>query len=272
MRKKFISSIILVVVIGLVVGCSALSGTETSKVTTLKVGATPVPHGELLKLIKDDLNKEGIELEIVEFTDYVKPNLALNDEEIDANFFQHVPYLDNFNSEHNLTLKSVGTIHVEPLGVYSNTIDKITDLEDGSIVAIPADSVNGARALLLLESNGLLTLDDEVGLEATEKDINRNPKNLKFKAIEAAQIPRVLQDVTIGVINGNYAIEAGINPLEDALILEDGDSPYANIVTTRVDNQESEAIQTLLSHLQSDKVKEYILETYDGAVVPAFDH
>ncbi|MBN2898562.1 MAG: MetQ/NlpA family ABC transporter substrate-binding protein [Clostridia bacterium] len=238
--------------------------------TVIKVGATPVPHAELLELVKDDLAAQNITLEIVEFTDYVKPNLALNDGELDANFFQHLPYLESFSKDHHLDLASVATIHVEPLGVYSDTIESLDDLEEGSTIAIPSDAVNGGRALILLQSNGLIKLKEGYTLEATELDIVENPKNLVFKAIESAQLPRILPDVDAAVINGNFALEAGFVPTEDAVVLEGSDSPYANILVTRTDNKDNPEIQALVKALQSDKIKDFILETYGGGVVPAF--
>jgi D-methionine transport system substrate-binding protein len=269
MKKNISIALVIVLFSVLVVGCSQNDGvSEDSNI--LKVGATPVPHGELLELIKEDLAEEGITLEVVEFTDYVKPNLALKDGEIEANFFQHVPYLDHFNEEHDLELVSSGTVHVEPLGLYSEKISNIESLADESTIAIPADSVNGGRALILLETAGLIELSEGAGLEATEEDIIKNDKGLKFKAIEAAQIPRVLQDIDAGIINGNYAIEAGINPIDDSLLLEGSESPYANIVTTRKDNKDDASIKVLLETLRSEKVKEYIINNYDGGVVPAF--
>lgn len=267
---KKILSIVLFIGFGLlVIGCNQSEETS-SEAIVLKVGATPVPHGELLEIIKEDLQEENIILEVVEFTDYVKPNLALKDGEIDANFFQHEPYLEHFNDEHGLDLVSVGSVHVEPLGLYSEKIDTINQLKDDSIIAIPADSVNGGRALILLESKGLIELSKNAGLEATEEDIVKNNKNLKFKAIEAAQIPRVLPDIDAGIINGNYAIEAGINPIEDSLLLEGSESPYANTIVTRVDNEANTSIKILLETLRSKRVKDYIIENYDGGVVPTF--
>lgn len=244
--------------------------TAEKEVTVLKVGATPVPHAEILNLVKDDLLAQGIQLEVVEFTDYVKPNLSLNDGEIDANFFQHVPYLNTFNEEHKFNLVSAGTVHVEPLGLYSDKLESIDALEDGSTIAIPSDAVNGGRALILLSDNGLIKLSEDAGLEATEKDIIENTKGLKFISVEAAQLPRVLQDVDAAVINGNYAIEAGINPAEDALILEGAESPYANIITVRNGDENREDIKLLIQALQTEKVKNFILENYNGGVVPAF--
>ncbi len=254
---------VLVLVLG-AVGCTK------AEENVLKVGATPVPHAELLELVKADLKDQGIVLEVVEFTDYVKPNLSLNDGEIDANFFQHVPYLDSFAGERGLELTSVGTVHVEPLGLYSEKISAVEDLALGAQIAIPSDSVNGGRALLLLEANGLIQLKENAGLEATEKDIIANPKNLTFTPIEAAQLPRVLADVDAAVINGNYALEAGLVPTENALLLEGGQSPYANILVVKTGDEERKDIAALLAALQTEKVREYILETYGGGVVPAF--
>lgn len=263
--KKIILLVLSLLVALSVVGCAKA---EESKV--IKIGATPVPHAELLQLVKDDLKEKGIEIEIVEFTDYVKPNLALNDKELDLNFFQHVPYLESFSQEHGLDLVSLGTVHVEPLGLYSEKFTDINDIADGSLVAIPSDPVNGGRALILLQSNGLIKLSEESGLEATEKDIVENPKNIKFKAIEAAQLPRVLSDVDGAVINGNYALEAGLVPTEDAVLLEGADSPYANILVARAEDKDNEVYNEILKALQTDKVKDYILENYGGGVVPAF--
>lgn len=266
--KNWTRKIASIVVLGLLlIGSFGCAKDETN---VLKVGATPVPHAELLALVKEDLKEVGVTLEVVEFTDYVKPNLSLNDGEIDANFFQHVPYLESFAEERSLELSSVGTVHVEPLGLYSETAASIEALPAGATIAIPSDSVNGGRALLLLESEGLLVLKDDAGLEATEKDIVENPHGLIFTPIEAAQIPRVLVDVDAGIINGNYALEAGLNPAEDALLLEGAESPYANILVVRKGDEELESVQILLEALQSEKVRAYILETYGGGVVPAF--
>lgn len=259
--------ILIALTVVLALSLAACTKKESS---VIKIGATPVPHSQLLELVKDDLKAEGIEIEIVEFTDYVKPNLALAEGELDLNFFQHAPYLDSFAKENNLELSSIGTIHVEPLGVYSNKYDDISKLEDGSLVAIPSDPVNGGRALILLEANGLIKLSEGAGLEATEKDIAENPKNLEFKALEAAQLARVLEDVGIAVINGNFALEAGLVPTEDALLLEGADSPYANILVSRLEDKDNETYLKILEALQSEKVSDYILENYGGGVVPAF--
>lgn len=236
----------------------------------LTVGASPVPHARLLEAVKDDLGSQGIELKIVEFTDYVKPNLALNDGELDANFFQHLPYLHSFAKDHGLDLVSAGSVHVEPLGLYSKKHSSVEEFPEGGLIAIPSDSVNGGRALLLLQSEGIIKLDPASGLEATELDVVENPKKLKFKSIESAQLPRVLQDVDGAVINGNYAIEAGLNPSRDGLIIEGADSPYANIVAVRASDRENPAIVALMKALQSDEVKEILSKEFEGAVVPAF--
>lgn len=271
MKKKL--SIILALVLSLalvVTGCGAKEETKKEDDKKIVVGATPLPHAQLLELVKEDLSQKGYELEIVEFTDYVKPNLSLNDKELDANFFQHLPYLESFNKEHGLDLASIANIHVEPMGLFSKKIEKIEDLADSSLISIPNDSVNGARALILLEANGLIKLDPEAGLAATERDIIENPKNLKFKALEAAQLTRTLQDVDASIINGNFAIEAGLNPVEDSLLIEGKESPYANIVTVRSEDAENPKLKALVEALQSEKVKEFIAKEYGGAVVPAF--
>ncbi|KXS49023.1 D-methionine transport system substrate-binding protein [Halanaerobium congolense] len=236
----------------------------------LKVGATPVPHAEILEFIKDDLAAEGIELDIVEFTDYVTPNLALDDGSIDANYFQHIPYLNQFNSDRDLNLKSVIKVHIEPIALYSEEYTNLEEIPEGASIAVPNDPSNEGRALLLLHNKGIITLDDPTNLSATPIDIIENPKNLKFEELEAAQLPRVLPDVAAAVINTNYALEADLNPLEDALIIEGSDSPYVNVVAVKAENVDSEKIKILRKVINSKKVKEFIIEEYEGAVVPAF--
>ncbi|KXS48217.1 MetQ/NlpA family ABC transporter substrate-binding protein [Halanaerobium sp. ST460_2HS_T2] len=236
----------------------------------LKIGATPVPHSEILNFIKDDLAEKGIKLEIVEFTDYVTPNIALSDGSIDANFFQHVPYLKRFNADRGLNLASAIKVHVEPIGLYSDKYTSLKEIPEGASIAIPNDPSNEGRALILLHNNDVITLADPTNLSATPIDIVENPKNLNFEELEAAQLPRVLPDVAAAVINTNYALEADLNPLEDALIMEGSDSPYVNVVAVRKGDQDSEKIQILKEVIQSEKVKEFILEKYEGAVVPAF--
>ena len=244
--------------------------TQAAAPVVLKVGATPVPHAELLEFVKPLLKEQGIALEIVEFTDYVNPNMALDSKELDANFFQHVPYMESFAKERGIQLISVGNIHVEPLGLYSKKIKSINELQDKAVIAIPNDPTNEGRALILLDTAGVIKLRVDAGLEATEKDIVENPKNLVFKPIDAAQLPRTLEDVDASIINTNYALEAGLNPVKDSLLIEGSDSPYANIVTARPDNQNDETIKKLVEVLQTPAVKAFIEETYKGAVVTAF--
>jgi D-methionine transport system substrate-binding protein len=236
----------------------------------LSIAATPVPHAELLEFVKPDLAKEGVDLDIKVFTDYVQPNLQVDDGHIDANFFQHKPYLDAFNKDHGTHLVAVGAVHVEPFGAYSQKIKNIKDLKDGAQVAIPNDPSNGARALLLLQKQGLIKLKDPTNILATARDVVYNPKHLKFRELEAATLPRVLPDVDLALINTNYALEAGLNPVKDALFIEDKHSPYANLVVTRQDKVNDPGIQKLVKALQSEKVRNFILTKYKGAIVPAF--
>lgn len=241
--------------------------------TVLKVGATPVPHAEILNAVKDKLAKEGIDLKVVDFTDYVTPNLALADGELDANYFQHKPYLDTFNEENGTHLVSAGAIHYEPFGIYAGKSDSLDELADGAEVLVPNDVTNEARALLLLQDQGLLTLKEDAGLTATINDITENPKNLDIVELEAAQLPRSLQDADIAVINGNYAIEAGLK-VTDALAVEASDSlaaqTYGNVVAVREGDEESNKTKALMEVLTSDDIKEFIETKYDGAVVPLF--
>lgn len=265
-KRLTILTFILILAISAFSGCAKKETEEN----ILKVGATPVPHSEILEFIKPTLAAQGITLEIVEFTDYVTPNLALNEGEIDANFFQHVPYMDSFAAEHDIELASVGTVHVEPLGLYSLNFTDAASIPQGATIAIPNDPTNEGRALLLLQANGLIKLKADATLEATEADIVENPLGLIFKPIDAAQLPRTLEDVDGAVINTNYALEADLNPVKDAVLLEGSDSPYANIVTVRPADVDNENIQTLIKALQSDEVKKFIEDKYKGAVVPAF--
>ncbi|HSN95033.1 MAG TPA: MetQ/NlpA family ABC transporter substrate-binding protein [Anaerolineaceae bacterium] len=241
---------------------------ETLKV---KIGVTPVPHAQIINFIKDNLAaKNNLELEVVEFTDYVQPNIAVQDGQLDANFFQHLPYLKDFNAEHKTTLVSVGTVHIEPLGVYSKKIKALSELKEGDVVAIPNDATNAGRALNLLATNKLLTLKDGVGYAATVNDITANPLKLDIKELEAAQLVRSLDDTVISVINGNYALDGGLTPAKDALVLESGvDNPYANILVVREGREDDPAIQLLIKLLTSDEVKAFIEQTYSGSVIPA---
>jgi len=245
------------------------AGGKKDSQNTLTVGATPVPHAELLALVRDDLAARGITLKIVEFTDYVQPNMALIAGDLDANFFQHIPYLES-NAEWSSRLVSAFGVHIEPFGLYSRRYSSFNSLPDGATIAIPNDPSNGGRALLLLEANGLIKLRDGAGLTATPRDIVNNPKNFRFQELEAAQLPRSLQDVDAAAINGNYALEAGLNPLRDSLIIEGAESPYVNIVVVQKGKEQDEKITTLKNALLSAKVKDYINRTYDGAVAPVF--
>jgi D-methionine transport system substrate-binding protein len=237
---------------------------------TLSIAASEVPHAQILEFVKPTLAKEGVDLKIIVFSDYVQPNLQTADKQVDANFFQHQPYLDSFNKDRGTTLVSVGKVHVEPFGAYSRKIKNISELKDGASVAIPNDPSNGGRALLLLQKQGLLKLKDPSNILATPVDVIENPKKLKFRELEAAMLPRALDDVDLALINTNYALEAKLVPTRDALFIEDADSPYANIVVTRADNKDAPKIQKLMSALHTPALKQFILEQYKGAVVPAF--
>ena len=252
-------------------GQPAGGGDNAKKDVTLKIGATPVPHAEMLAEIKNDLKDKGITLEVIEFNDYVQPNIALNDKELDANFFQHEPYLNDFVKEHKeMKIKNAAGIHVEPMGIYSHKIKSLSDLHDGAKVSIPNDPTNGGRALLLLEKAGLLKLKDGVKETATVQDIAENPKHLAISEVEAAQLPRTLDDVDISVINTNFAMNANLNPMKDALFMEDKTSPYVNIIVVREGDEKRAEIKELISALQNDKMKKFILDKYNGAIVPAF--
>jgi len=238
---------------------------------TIKVGATPEPHAELLNLITEDLAAEGITLKVIEFTDYVTPNDAVESGDIDANYFQHIPYLESFNTEKGYHLVNAGGIHVEPFAVYSNKVKSLSDLKKKATVAIPNDPTNEGRALLLLQEAGLITLKDGAGLTATPLDVKKNPLKLKFREIEAASLPRTLNDVDAAVINGNYAIPAGLSAAKDGLFVEGSSSPYVNIIAVKAGNENKAEIKALVKALQSDKVKNYISEKYpNGEVVTVY--
>lgn len=240
------------------------------KKVVLKVGATPVPHAEILKAIQPLLAKDGIELKIVEFTDYVRPNVALAEKELDANFFQHLPYLQQFAADRKLDLVSLIAVHIEPMGVYSKKIKSVNEVPNGGIVAIPNDPTNGGRALSILAQAGLIKMKDGVGVKGTVKDVTDNPKKLVFKELEAPQLPRSLDDVTLAVINSNYALEAKLNPTKDALFIEKKESPYANILAIRKGDEKRPELVKLAKALTSPDVKKFIEDKYKGAVVPAF--
>lgn len=282
MKLKKITTIALAgtMALGLLSACgsntndanSNSSSNETGSVT-LKVGATPAPHAEILEVVKPILAEQGITLEIVEFNDYVTPNTAVEDGSLDANYFQHITYMNAFNESDGTHLVSVGTVHYEPFGLYAGKTDSIDALPDGAQIAVPNDTTNEARALLLLQQEGLITLNEDAGINATKADIVENPKNLEIVELEANQLPVRLQDVDMAVINGNYAIDAGLS-VSDALAIEASDgeaaTAYANVLTVKEGREGDPAIQALYAALCSDEVKAYMEETYGGAVVPLF--
>lgn len=244
-----------------------------AELVKVKVGASVTPHAEILNAVKDELKAAGYDLEVVEFTDYVLPNTALEQGDLDANYFQHTPYLENFNEENGTHLVSVGKIHYEPFGIYAGKTSDLSAIPDGGSIAIPNDGTNEARALLLLEAQGLIKLKEGITFTATVLDIAENPKNLSIKEIEAAQLARSLQDVDAAVINGNYAIQAGLK-VKDALAIEDKDSiaadTYANVLVVKEGHENDEATKALLAALQSDTAKKFMEEKYEGAVIAAF--
>ncbi|WP_166364643.1 MetQ/NlpA family ABC transporter substrate-binding protein [Pseudomonas akapageensis] len=249
---------------------AAVAAFSAQAADTLTVAATAVPHAEILEFVKPGLAKEGVELKVKVFTDYVQPNVQVAEKHLDANFFQHQPYLDEFNKGKGTNLVSVAGVHLEPLGAYSSKFKKLDDLPQGANVVIPNDATNGGRALLLLEKAGLIKLKDAKNILSTPKDIAENPKGLKIRELEAATLPRVLTQVDLALINTNYALEAKLDPAKDALIIEGSDSPYVNILVARPDNKDSAAMQKLVAALHTPEVKAFILEKYKGAVVPAF--
>ena len=236
----------------------------------ISVAATAVPHAELLEFVKPALAKEGVELKIKVFTDYVQPNVQVAEGRLDANSFQHQPYLDEFNASRGTALVSIAGVHVEPFGAYSSKIKKLDELSEGAQVVIPNDATNGGRALLLLQKAGVIKLKDGAGITATVKDIAENPKGIKVRELEAATLPRVLAQVDLALINTNYALEAGLNPTKDALVIEGADSPYVNILVTTAEKKDNADLQKLAKALHTPEVKKFIADQYKGAVVPAF--
>ena len=248
---------------------------ETESKGTITVAATSVPHAEILEAAKPILAEQGWDLQITEFQDYVQPNEVVEAGDFDANYFQHVPYLDSFNEEKGTHLVAVGNIHYEPLGIYPGTESDLNAISDGATIAVPNDTTNEARALLLLQDNGLITLKDGAGIEATVKDIAENPHNIKFTELEAAQVSRVLPEVSFAVLNGNYALEAGLNAQTDALATETSDSEaaktYVNVIVVKEGNENNEGVKALVDVLKSDEIKKFINDTYQGSVVPFED-
>lgn len=268
--KFFCYSILLL----FIVGCGNSDGSSKivrskDSLRIIKVGASPVPHAAILANVKSYLQERGITLEIIEFSDYVLPNLSLSDGSIDANFFQHQPYLDKMVADKNLNIKSIAKVHIEPIAVYSNKISNINDLKSGSTIAIPNDPSNGGRALILLHNNGIIKLKDPTNLYSTELDIADNPRGLMFKQLEAALLPKVLDDVDLAIINANYVLQAGMN-FNSALIVEDSKSPYANVLAIREDDKREELL-VLKEALNSKVTMDFIVSTYKGELVPAFE-
>lgn len=293
MKKRLLSLLVTgILVTGVLTGCggntenvteaetkTASESTEaeaaendSTEKTVIKVAASPTPHAEILAKAKDILAEQGYDLEITEFEDYVQPNEVVESGEYDANYFQHIPYLDSFNEEKGTHIVNAGGIHYEPFGIYPGTKDSLEDIADGDTIAVPNDTTNEARALLLLQDNGIITLKEGVGLEATVNDIAENPHNIEIVELEAAQVARVVGENAFVVLNGNYALEAGFSVAQDALAYEKSDSQaaktYVNIIGVKEGNENSEGIKALVQVLKSDEIKTYINETYDGAVIP----
>ena len=280
--KKILSLILaLTMAVGLAACGSAeapaeetTEGTETGEAVTLRVAATSTPHAEILQQVVDVLAEQNITLEITEYSDYVVPNTAVEEGDMDANYFQHTPYMEQFNEENGTHLVSVAKIHYEPMGIYPGKTASLEELPDGATIAVPNDVTNEARALLLLADLGIIEIDESAGLSATTNDITANPKNIQFKELEAAMLPQTVEEVDLSIINSNYALQGGLNPATDTLASEDPESDaaqtYANIIAVKEGNENNEAILALVKALQSDAVREYINETYSGAVVPMF--
>ena len=269
MKKRIISALVLLgVAATLFAGCGKAKDDKV-----IRVGASPTPHAEILGQIKDELAEKGYTLEVVEYNDYILPNTATESGELDANYFQHQPYLDDFNAENGTHLVGVAGVHFEPFGIYAGKTKSLEDLQEGAVIAVPNDTTNEARALLLLEAQGLIKLKDGAGITATVADIVENPLNLEIKELEAAQVARTVQDVDLACINGNYAADAGFK-VSDALATESVDSlaaqTYVNIIVVKEGNENSDKTKALVEAVLSDKVRDFINSTYDGGVVPVF--
>lgn len=256
--------------LSLVAAFAVTASAEEDK--TITVAASPTPHAEILEKAKEILAEDGWDLQVTEFEDYVQPNLVVDSGEIDANYFQHVPYLDSFNEEQGTHLVNVGNIHYEPFGIYPGTKSSLDELAEGDVIAVPNDTTNEARALLLLQDNGVITLNEDAGLTATVNDIAENPLNIQIQELEAAQVSRVVDEVAFVVLNGNYALEAGFSVAKDSIAYETSDSEaaktYVNIIAVKEGNEENEGVAALVEVLKSDEIKDFINETYDGAVIP----
>ncbi len=267
MKKKSVAALLAG---ALVLSLSLSAFAEEDK--TITIAASPTPHAEILEKAKEILAEEGWDLEITEFEDYVQPNLVVDSGEMDANYFQHIPYLDNFNEEQGTDLVNAGGIHYEPFGIYPGTKSSLDELEEGDTIAVPNDTTNEARALLLLQDNGVITLKADAGLTATVYDIEENPLNIQIEELEAAQVSRVKDEVAFVVLNGNYALEAGFSVGQDSIAYETSDSEaaktYVNVIAVKNGNENNEGIVALVNALKSDEIRSFINETYDGAVIP----
>ena len=281
MNKKFLSLILALALSASLTACGSSDTTETTDDTdsgdtaetvTLKVAASPTPHAEILEQVKPSLAEQGIDLVITEYGDYIVPNTAVDEGDEDANYFQHTPYLEQFNAENGTDLVSAGKIHYEPMGIYAGKTASLEELPDGATIAVPNDATNEARALQLLAAQGLIEIDPEAGLNATPNDITSNPKNLEFTELDAAMIPNTIEEFDLNVINSNYALQAGLNPAEDALASEDASSDaaqtYANIVAVKAGHENDPAIVALVDALHSEEIQEFINTTYAGSVLP----
>lgn len=280
--KKFVTLLLALILTFSLVACGNNKKEESKTETKVEekkenkenkkvvIGVSPVPHKEIAEVAKKILEKEGIELEIKEFDDYVIPNTALEEKSLDLNFFQHIPYLENFNKDRGTHIAFLGGVHIEPMGIYSKTLKSLDQLKDGDTVVFPNDASNGARALRILEDNGLIKIKEGVGLNATEKDIVENKKNLKFLPVEAATIPRAYEDAAIAIINSNYALTANLSPKKDSLAIEKSDkNPFANGIAVREADKDNETYKKVLKAFQSDEVKKYIEDKFKGEIIPA---
>lgn len=268
--NKLLRIMLTIIIAACVTGCG-ISKQNANAEKTIKVAASSTPHAEILEQAKTILAKEGWELEVTVFDDYIQPNLAVDSGDFDANYFQHIPYLNEFNTEHGTQLVNAGGIHYEPFGIYPGTKNSLDELTEGDAIAVPNDTTNEARALLLLQDNGVITLKEDAGLEATINDIVGNSKNIKFTELEAAQVARIKDEVAFVVLNGNYALQAGFSVGQDAIAYEKSDSEaaqtYMNVIAVKEGNENSEAIQALVNALKSDKIAKYINDTYGSAVI-----
>lgn len=272
-RKLLAGTLATVLALGTLAGNAVLVSAEDDK--TITVAASATPHAEILEQAAPLLEEEGWKLDVTVFEDYVQPNLVVDSGDFDANYFQHIPYLDDFNEEHGTSLVNAGGIHYEPFGIYPGTKEDLSELEEGDVIAVPNDTTNEARALLLLQDNGVIKLKDGVGLEATARDIEENPNNVEIQELEAAQVSRVAEEVAFVVLNGNYALQAGYSVSKDAVAYEKSDSEaaqtYVNVIAVQEGNEDSDKIKALVDVLKSDEIKDFITENYDGAVIPFED-